>query len=339
MSPRARYAATAAFLAASVVGPNAFLPFTSDGSADVRGRVVLSFRDDRIDESSGLVVRDGRLFTVNDSGDGPYLYEVDLRTGRTSGVTTFAAEDPTDDEALAPGRGGVVWVGDIGDNRRSRGSVRVYRMVPPRAGGSVEAAWSDLVYPDGPHDAETLLVRPQTGRLFVVTKSFTGAVVYQAPMHLQPGQTYQLERVGSVPGLLTDGTFLPDGRHVLVRGYGGAAVYTFPGFEHVADVALPRQEQGEGIAVDGHTIYLSSEGVHSQVLAIDLPRLPPPGQPAPSRAAPPRQDAPTRVEEHPVRDPQPWMGVGPVRLLGTLLGAGVLAVLVRAVLRRSRRRP
>jgi hypothetical protein len=78
--------------------------------------------------------------------------------------------------------------------------------------------------------------------------------------------------VARVRGLITDGAFLPDGRHLLIRSYGTATVYTYPDFRRVGTVTLPSQEQGEGVAIDGSgRTYLSSEGENSEVLEITLP--------------------------------------------------------------------
>lgn len=258
--------ALAPFLGPSVVGP--LLP---QGAAGGSAEVVTTFADPEIDESSGLVVRGRWIHTVDDSGDGPRVYTVDRGTGETARVTTYADEDPEDVEALAPGRDGTVWVGDIGDNRRARGSLTVHRLRPD--GGRVEAATYRLRYPDGPHDAEALLVHPRTERLLVVTKRpFLGAEVFRAPPRLRAGQMHELEHVATVPGLVTDGAFLADGRHVLLRTYSTAAVLTYPGFAPVGDLDLPEQEQGEGVAVgDDGRVYLSSEGAGSDVLVTDLP--------------------------------------------------------------------
>ena len=72
--------------------------------------------------------------------------------------------------------------------------------------------------------------------------------------------------------IATDASFFPDGQHVIVRNYTEAAVYTWPDLDEVGQFGLPRQQQGEGIAVapDG-TIYASSEGLHAPVLRIALP--------------------------------------------------------------------
>ncbi len=106
-------------------------------------RVVLRFQDPAIVEASGLVAEDGFFVTTNDSGDTGRVFAVDARTGETAGVTSWAS-DPEDVEALAPAGRGEVWVGDIGDNLESRGSVRVTR-VPIGAGD--RSAAGDVVRP------------------------------------------------------------------------------------------------------------------------------------------------------------------------------------------------
>jgi hypothetical protein len=337
MRPRTRLLAAGLLAVAPLVGPIVAGELTSDGNPDAPAAVVLTFQDDRIDESSGLVVRGRRLFTVNDSGDGPYVYAVDMRTGRTTAVLTYDDEEPTDAEALASGPGGALWVGDIGDNRRSRDSVRVHRLHPAERSGTVPAATFGLAYPDGPHNAETLLVNPRTGRLFVVTKDYRGGVVYEAPADLRAGETHLLRRVAGVPGLVTDGTFLPGGDRVLLRTYGSAALYTYPGFRPLGEVDLPRQEQGEGIAVEGGSVYLSSEGQGSDVLAVGLHRLERGG--ARNGSETDRREAgPDGRASHREYDPRPWMGLGPAGLLLAAAGAGTGFVLLRAARRRSRRR-
>jgi hypothetical protein len=232
--------------------------------------VVFTFQDERITESSGLVaLPDGLFVTTNDSGDEARVFIVD-DAGRTVGVTTWA-DHATDTEALAPAGPDEVWVGDIGDNRASRDTVRVARVPVGRGERSVDAPVYELDYPDGSHDAETLLAGPD-GRLYVVTKGFLGGTVYAAPARLDPDRRNRLEQVGTAGAILpmaTDGTFLADGAHLLIRGYASAAVYAFPTLDRISSFRLPRQQQGEGLAVaaDG-TIYLSSEGVLSDVLRL-----------------------------------------------------------------------
>lgn len=236
---------------------------------EVDERVLFTFADRAVTESSGLVDAGDTVHTVNDSGSDAELFSVDAATGETVRVTRYA--DEVDDvEALAPAPAGDVWVGDIGDNLERRDEVWAHRVTPGR---SATAPRYGLRYPGGPRDAETLLAHPRTGRLFVVTKTVFGGAVLAAPRRLVAGEVHRLRPFARVPGLLTDGTFLPDGEHVLLRGYGAATLLTFPAFEVVGTFPLPRQRQGEGLSVgrDGR-ILISSEGVGEEVLEVELPR-------------------------------------------------------------------
>jgi len=234
------------------------------------GRVVFSFVDPAITESSGLVDLGSVMVTTNDSGGDPLVFVVDPKSGRTVGRTTFT-DAVTDVEALAPAGGDTVWVGDIGDNDAQRDSVQVYRVPVGRGDRRVDAPAYQLRYPDGPHDAESLIAGPG-GRLYVITKGILGGTAYVAPRHLDAGRANTLQPVAPVDVWATDAALFPDGKHVLVRGYDTAAIYTFPGFGPVASFALPRQKQGEGVSISSSgRIRLSSEGRNSAVLQVALP--------------------------------------------------------------------
>ena len=261
------------------------------------GRVVFSFVDPAITESSGLVDLGSLMVTTNDSGGDPLVFVVDPRTGRTVGRTTYARA-VEDTEALAPAGGNTVWVGDIGDNAERRRSVQVYRVTVGRGDRTVAAPSYELVYPDGAHNAESLVAAPD-GRLYVITKGVLGGTAYVAPQHLDPGRPNRLTAVAGVDIWATDAALFPDARHVLVRGYDSAVVYTFPGFRPVAMVDLPRQRQGEGVSISASgRIRLSSEGRNSPVLEVTLPAAVsaalsgrPSSSPSP-RAAAPRSGSP-----------------------------------------------
>lgn len=255
------------------------LPFTMGAAAapaSVDGTELCRVGDDEVVEASGLVATgsppEGLLVTVNDSGDEGRVFALDAATCETVGVTRWA-EEPEDVEALAPGGGSDgVWVADIGDNGRSRDTVRVGLV--PVAAADREAApqWTDLRYPDGPRDAEALLRHPRSGRLVVVSKQVVGAGFYGVPERVEPGQVGELEPLGSAPSLVTDGAFWPDGRHLVVRNYGRATVLTWPGLERVESFALPPEPQGEALAVTPNgRVLVTSEGRRQPVLEVALP--------------------------------------------------------------------
>jgi hypothetical protein len=299
-----------------------------------QGHSVFAFEDPAIVEASALVVHDGLFLTTNDSGDTGRVFAVD-RSGHTVGVTHWSA-DPTDTEALAPAGQGFVWVGDVGDNQGRRSSIEIARV--PAGGGdrTVHPATYRLAYPDGPTDAETLLRDPTSGRLYVASKNVFGGVLYAVPQHLDASVANRLKAVGRVLPVATDGSFFPDGKHLIVRNYGSAVVYAWPSLQPVGSFALPRQRQGEGIAVavDGK-VYVSSEGAHADVLEVTLPpkiraAVRPrvsagPVDPSGSASGAPEARSTDPAAAQPVsRDAGPW-------LVGGLLALLALVVLLRAL--------
>jgi len=319
-------------------------PGAAWGGSETRSpesRVLCRLHNPRIIESSGLVDHGPLLFTTNDSGDGPYLYGVTKAGCRTAVITTYASESPSDVEALAPGPHGSVWVGDIGDNQARRESVAVYHVRERGLPRQENAPRYTLVYPDGPQDAETLLASPDTGRLYVVTKAFTGGTVYAAPARLSADHVNRLRKVAEVPGYVTDGAFMSDGHHVLLRTYGTATLFTFPGFRPLGTVRLPQQRQGEGLAVSpSGRLYLSSEGIEAPVLEVALPDTlaRQADAPAGDQLGPKPSPPPAAVMRHrpPAQDDMGW-------LIWTAVGVLALAVAVWLVvtfaLPRSRRTP
>ena len=323
-----------AAVAGSAVLALAALGGTPGAAAADDGRTLFTFTDPEIAESSGLLDRDGSVYTVNDSGSGPVLYAVDARTGHTTARTTYSTDEVVDVEAMAPGHGGTIWVADIGDNAASRDTVSLYRVRP----GSGGAPRLDLTYPDGPRDAETLLAQPRTGRLFVVSKTVFGGTVYSVPSGARPGPASRMRAFAQVPGLVTDGAFLPDGRHVVLRSYATASVYTFPGFERVGTFDLPEQRQGEGISAGpSGRVLVSSEGVGTDVLEVDVPaRLLREHRPASASASPapaPATGADTTASPTGLRDRPVALGV---RALAGLVLLGAASIALRRVWRRNR---
>ena len=163
----------------------------------VPSRTLFSFDDPAVFESSGLVDIGPVVYTTNDSGDDAVLYGFDSGTGKLVSRTTYA-DEVEDVEALAPGRDGTVWAGDIGDNRQRRDSITAYAVTPRPGRQDRPAEAYELTYPDGPHNAEALLASPDDGRLYVVTKSPFGGTVYAAPRRLSADRPNALKAFARV---------------------------------------------------------------------------------------------------------------------------------------------
>ena len=236
----------------------------------------LRIRDPRVTESSGLArstVHPGVLYTHNDRGSPPYLFAVDRSGTRAVLRLNTPAEDWEDVASSADGR---LWIGDIGDNDLTRSSVVVLVLEEPDPLVSTDLAVQryTFAYPDGPHDAEALLVDPRDDRVFIVTKNPDGGRVFRAPSFLDSQRVNKLEDLGPAPPNVTAGDFSPDGEALVLRNQGRAFFFSRVGGTPVV-VELPSQPQGESAAftAEGRQVLVGSEGADSAVLRIPVPHM------------------------------------------------------------------
>ncbi|MEU7881325.1 hypothetical protein [Microbispora bryophytorum] len=256
---------------------------------DDRERLLFRIRDDRVGESSGLAVsptHKGIVYTHNDSGNGPQIYAIG-QDGRTRATFTIGNAEARDWEGIAAstdratGRG-VLWIADIGDNMDGAWpDVSVYKVAEPGTmkDATLRAVRYRFRYADGPRNAEGVMVDPRTGRLYIVSKEFSGGV-YAAPAKLRTDKVNVLRRVGSAPLMATDAAYAPDGSSFVIRTYFSASVYRSPG-KLIAHVTMPPLRQAESIAYtqDGAALLTGSEGKDSPVYRVPLPAA---ARPAPS---------------------------------------------------------
>ncbi|GAU64836.1 hypothetical protein SSP35_01_01720 [Streptomyces sp. NBRC 110611] len=241
--------------------------------------------DPRITESSGLAAsrtHPGIYWTHNDSDDGPYVYAVDSRTGRTvARITLRGIGTPRDVEGISVGPDGAVYVGDIGDNLGGTWDhVWIYRFPEPRElrDATVTATQYTVTYADGPRDAEALMVHPRTGRVYIASKKQDGSgALYEGPARLSATGTNTFRKVAPADLWVTDGAFSPDGTRLVLRSYFGARLYRWqggghPGPEDLGSVGVPIQRQGESVSFtpDGRTLMYGSEGRDSHVTPVGL---------------------------------------------------------------------
>ncbi|WP_432110725.1 WD40 repeat domain-containing protein [Streptomyces sp. YPW6] len=239
-----------------------------------------TIEDPRITESSGLAasrVHPGVYWTHNDSDDGPYVFAVDSRTGKTlATITMRGVGEPRDVEGISLGPDGSLYVGDIGDNLDGSWShVWIYRFPEPKElrDATVDAVQYDVKYADGPRNAEALMVHPKTGRVYIASKNEDGGGLYEGPAKLTTGAVNTFRRVGEVPWV-TDGAFSPDGKRLVLRSYFSAREYAFEDGRLGEDrpVAAPFQRQAESVTytADGAALMFGSEGARSGVVRVEV---------------------------------------------------------------------
>jgi hypothetical protein len=264
-------------LGAATLGTLAVLP--AAGPA-VAADSSFTLEDPRITESSGLAasrLHPGVYWTHNDSDDGPYVYAVDGRTGRTVATVTLAGIDPRDVEAVSAGPDGGIYVGDIGDNLGGTWpEVWIYRFEEPKQLGdtTVRPVRYTVQYEGGPRDAESLMVHPKTGRVYLVSKHRDGGGLYEGPRTLSASGVNTFRRIADVDLWATDGAFSPDGTRLVIRGYFTATAYRWGdgGPTRLGSPGLPMQRQGESVTFtsDGRALMYGTEGAGSQVIRVPL---------------------------------------------------------------------
>ncbi|MFI2642751.1 WD40 repeat domain-containing protein [Streptomyces sp. NPDC018610] len=241
-----------------------------------------TIKDPRIKESSGLAashLHPGVYWTHNDSDDGPYIYAVDGRTGKTvATVTLSGVGKPRDVEAISIGPGNQIYVGDIGDNLGGTWPyVWIYRLPEPKVleDQTIRATQYVVKYSDGARNAESLAVHPKTGRVYIVDKNEDGGHLFEGPAHLSSSGTNVFKPIAPVDLWATDAAFSPDGSHLAVRGYFGGIYYDWNGgrIKRAGRLDVPLQGQGESVTytADGTELLYGSEGADSPVQAKDAP--------------------------------------------------------------------
>jgi Secretion system C-terminal sorting domain len=191
---------------------------------------------DSINESSGLVLLNDRLITINDSGGDPALYEVDTLTGgilRTVVISNASNVDweeiTMDDEYL--------YVCDIGNNNGSRTNLVIYRVQisdylnavnDSVVGEPIHYSYSDQTdFNSSPNstnfDAEAALVIGDS--IYIFTKNWND---YQSNVYVLPKipGTYSAAKIASIDaqGLITGVCYNTESGSVVLTGY------TFPSF-------------------------------------------------------------------------------------------------------------
>ncbi|MDX3455515.1 WD40 repeat domain-containing protein [Streptomyces sp. ME02-8801-2C] len=241
-----------------------------------------TIKDPRITESSGLAAsrqHPGVYWTHNDSDDGAFLYAIDSATGRTvATVTMKGVGKPRDIEAISIGPNNQIYVGDIGDNDGVTWDyVWIYQLPEPKVlkDQTIRATQYVVKYSDGSRDAESLVVHPKTGRVYIIDKQEDGGHLYAGPAKLSSSGTNVFRPVAPVDMWATDAAFSPDGRQLAVRGYFGGVAYSWNDgrIKRQGQLDVPLQQQGESVtySVDGSKIMYGSEGAESGVAAEDAP--------------------------------------------------------------------
>jgi hypothetical protein len=184
------------------------------------------------------------------------------------------------------GSGASLVLADLTKGQAETGLLTLYRVDEPTrlASGTLVAKSYRLRYPDGGHDAATLLASPSDGRVYIVTRSTVAAAVFALPGALGP-DVNKLTRLRKLPFGVRAGTFTPDGRVVLRTATDIRIMNAIRDKELAGVIKVPRTSgDAIGASSDGRSVVIADKARRA-ARAVRLPenrsRSPLPGSTSP----------------------------------------------------------
>lgn len=244
----------------------------------------VGYLDDKIKETSGLSIFNGKLYTFNDSGNDPELFELDETTGSIKNTLKINAKNK-DWEALT-NDGKNFYIGDFGNNAGTRRDLEIYRL--PFGDGEPKndsIAKISFYYPDqtefipkytdNDYDAEAMIY--MNGKLHIFTKEWTSKSTthYIVDPEVSEKQEARKTEAYKTNFVVTDAAYF-DKKLYLVGYTKRTEVFmnvfteTEPGVffkekpRHFYLGSALAVGQIEGIAVDERGIYISGEKFKSK---------------------------------------------------------------------------
>ncbi|MEP7039017.1 MAG: hypothetical protein ABI891_11815 [Acidobacteriota bacterium] len=275
--------------------------------AYAKPQIVGQISSKEITESSGIAAsrcNQNVFWTHNDSGDDAFIFALNekgekLGTWKVSGAKNKDWEDIAEFQDKQTGKC-FLYIGDIGNNERTKSEMTIYRVAEPQVSASdktsskknpnkTESAEAiKFEYPDMRHDAETLMVNPNTGDIYILSKRLSGAAgVYKLAANYSLEKTNTPEKIAdftvpAVPnGFLTGGDISPDGKRVIICDYFSAYEIVLPenakNFDEIwkekpVIVELGQRKQGEAVvySADGKSVFATSEGKNSPLISVKV---------------------------------------------------------------------
>jgi hypothetical protein len=273
-------------------------PPVVSAESDEVPREVGRVRAPELREISGLAAsrRNPEVLWVHNDGGAKQAYAISTAGALIAEVRMRKKIDDIEDIAVGPGtQDGVdyVYVGDIGDNESNRRKIQLVRFPEPDLAGKSKAELRaegvevfELKYPDGPHDAEALMVDPVLGDALIVSKEKGRSRLYSIALgSLREDSPNGLELAGylNVDGV-SGGDISASGNLIALRSEERGWVWSrrpdetvFAAMQRAPRIVLARgrtqSQNGESIGFhpEGRRYYTISEGPLEPIYIFPLP--------------------------------------------------------------------
>jgi hypothetical protein len=242
-------------------------------------KAIKEIKKDRFEELSGIAfskIHQGVFYGHNDSGGDAAVYMFNSEGEELGKIELEKATNRDwEDIAVGPGPDGksYIYIGEIGDNLAIHSEVIIYRIPEPeklKPESEVKPEKIKLTYPGGARDAETLMVDPISGDIYIISKRDKKNTIYCLPADRFKDKEAVLERMGELNFTSSvGGDISADGDQILIKSYLNVYYWTRKSGESVAQALLRDpvmliynpEPQGEAISFqpDGNAYYTISE--------------------------------------------------------------------------------
>ncbi|MDQ1161544.1 hypothetical protein QE422_001912 [Chryseobacterium sp. SORGH_AS 447] len=236
--------------------------------------------DERIRESSGLSLMNGKLYTFNDSGNTPELFELDKETGKI--ISTIKINGKNKDWEALTNNGTDFYIGDFGNNGGTRKDLEIYKVTPSNDSARLisfeypEQQEFIPKYSETDFDAETMVYL--NGKIHLFTKEWAARSTthYIIDPELAGKQQAQKTETYKTGFMVTDASYFD--KKLYLVGYTKKTEVFLEIFNETAPGIFFNENpkryylgsalsigQIEGVAADGTGIYISGEKFHSPI--------------------------------------------------------------------------
>ncbi|MBE9585244.1 hypothetical protein IM792_12355 [Mucilaginibacter sp. JRF] len=256
-------------------------------------------------ETSGITasaINKNTYYVHNDSGDTSRFFGINAQGKILSFVYYNWQHNHSrgghDCEDISTGPGPVkgasyIYIADIGDNYSGRPFVSIYRIKDKPEFSTqrkvhAKATALNMIYPDGPKDAEAMMVDPVDRLIYIVSKRRDSVGVYTTPLDFKANDTVKLTKRCKLffPGIkplkwITAADISKDGQQVLVKNYQKVFYWKRKPGEAIwqtlqrAPIDLPYQQEKLGEAIgftsDGRNYLTTSEGLYVPIYRYKVP--------------------------------------------------------------------
>jgi len=241
--------------------------------------------DDKVKETSGLSLMNGKLYTFNDSGNSPELFELDKSTGQIIGTIQINGKNK-DWEALT-NDGKNFYIGDFGNNGGIRKDLEMYKV--PFEDNSSKNDSVKLIsfeypeqqefipkYSETDFDAEAMIYL--NGKIHLFTKEWGSKSTTHYLIDPEISEKQKVQKIENYKTgfMVTDASYF--NKKLYLIGYTKKTEVFLDIFDEAEPGIFFKQNpkhyylgsalsigQIEGIAVDETGIYISGEKFHSPI--------------------------------------------------------------------------